>query len=274
MLATLERAFGLPNTLFQILSEISRLRQNSEESVFSYATRAMELYSSMVELAKSQSSATIAEIKIREYSAEVTSCFCLGLQGGLELRVRARNPVNLQQAINFAIESEREVASRKGLYGEPATPRPSTFTRNSNSLAAGEPAPKKSKAIYNIKDKRETGQDQKNKFSCYTCGKENHISRNCPDRKRKTPNRGGIVKGENSFQNQEGKPWCDFCSTPGHTQNNCFLRKAEEAERELEELKQRQNSQGNQTQTRPLNSSRAPRQSTTANDLSSRPSNG
>ena len=54
----------------------------------------------------------------------------------------------------------------------------------------------------------------------------------------------------------------------GHNQSNCFLRRAEEAERELEELKKRQNSQGNQTQTKPLNSSRAPRQSTTTSDRS------
>ena len=143
----------------------------------------MELYSTMVELAKSQSSVAVAAIKIRKYDAEVTSCFCLGLKGELEFRVRARNPSTLEQAINFTIESEREVARGNSLYGELTGSRPSTSTWNPNTFDSGEPMPKRSKKIHNVNNKRETAKDSKGKFTCYTCGKENHISRNCRDRK-------------------------------------------------------------------------------------------
>ena len=142
LLNTLERAFGASKTLFQIQAEISQLKQNQGELILSYAARAMELFSKLSEIAKSQSPANIAAIKIREYDSEVTSCFCLGLQGELEFRVRQKNPTSLQQAVNFAIESEREAYRRKRLYGEIEEPSPSTSRHYLGNLSIREQAQK------------------------------------------------------------------------------------------------------------------------------------
>ena len=64
LLNTLERAFGASKTLFQIQAEISQLKQNQGELILNYAARAMELFSKLSEIAKSQSPANIAAIKI------------------------------------------------------------------------------------------------------------------------------------------------------------------------------------------------------------------
>ena len=60
----------------------------------------------------------------------------------LEFRVQQKNPKSLREAINFAIEAEREVARRKRLYDE-VDSLPSTSRQNSDNFVVREPAQKK-----------------------------------------------------------------------------------------------------------------------------------
>ena len=272
LLNTLERAFGAPKTLFQTQSEIAQMKQNVGEPILTYAARAMELFSKLAEIAKSQSPANIAAIKIREYDVEVTSCFCLGLRGELEFRVRQKNPTTLQQAINFAIESEREAYRRKRLYGEIEDSLPSTSRQHLEKFSIREPAQKKYKSAYHIDNRYAPVQNPKSKLTCYTCGKENHTSRNCQERKFRPSNHGYKIKRDRLDSKEEGRPKCDYCSNFGHTRLSCLLRRAEEAEKELERLRQRQSSSISNG-SRSLNSLHAHRQSTTMSSQTKRQSN-
>ena len=241
LLNNLDKIFGAHKTLFQIQSELANMKQNLGESVLSYGARAMELFSKMVELTQKQSPADIAAFKIREYDSEVASCFCLGLRGELESRVRQRNPLTLQEAVNLAVEANRELNRRKRLYGEIDESSPSTSREGTDNPNNRDPITKKPRLVYNIKGERTQSQNKTNKLTCYNCGKENHISRNCPDRKYKSSDtrhrvKTEEIKRENLDYRGKHKTKCDYCSGLGHTQVKCFLRRAEEAEKRLDEL--------------------------------------
>ena len=70
----------------------------------------------------------MAEIKIRDCNLEVAACFRLGLASELEARVRGKNPITLQDAINAAIEAERDLNRRRRLLESPSTDVVSSFT--------------------------------------------------------------------------------------------------------------------------------------------------
>ena len=145
---------------------------------------------------------------------------------------------NLQQATNFAIESEREVLRRKRLHGEIEDSIPSTFRHHLNNRLIWDPPCKKYKTVHNINNKITPVRNPRGKFTCYTCGKENHTSRNCPDRKlRHIDRRSNHFKRERPYPIEERKVKCDYCSNTGHTRSESLLRRAEEAEKALERLK-------------------------------------
>lgn len=83
----LEKAFGVPKSLFKIQSEIAHIKQNLGESILSYVAKTVDLFSKVVEIAESQFSASIVALKVREYDLEAASCFCMDLRGELEFRV-------------------------------------------------------------------------------------------------------------------------------------------------------------------------------------------
>ena len=266
LLSILETAFGASKTPFQIHSEIARMKQNIGESILSYSARAMDLFARMTELTNQRSSPAISAIRIRECDSEIASCFCLGLRDELEFRVQQKNPKSLREAINFAIEAERELARRKRLYDE-VDSHPSTSRQNSDNLVVREPAQKKFKSVFKIENEPPMERNLKYKFTCYTCGKEGHTSRNCPSRKMKAP----IRNSYNSHRNSASRVNCDFCFRNGHFRENCYKRRAEEAEKRLLELEKKRTS--SKPSSGSLNFSNAHRPGATTSSQTSRQSN-
>ena len=89
-----------------------------KETILSYGARVMNLFNKIVEIIKQQSPSHAAEIKIKEYNLEVATCFLLGVEGELETRVRQENPYTLNDAINIAIQAEKDLSRRKRLRAE------------------------------------------------------------------------------------------------------------------------------------------------------------
>ena len=73
----------------------------------------------MTELIEKQSISNVAEIKKRDCNLEVAACFRLGLEGELKVRVRGKNRITLQDAINAAFEAERNVNHHRRLRESP-----------------------------------------------------------------------------------------------------------------------------------------------------------
>ena len=266
LLSILERAFGLPKTLFQLQSEVAHIKQKTGESILSYGARAMELFSKMAEIAEQQSPGTIALVKIKEYDSEIASCFRLGLQGEMEARVRQKNPITLQEAINAAIEAERDVSRRKRLYGEinvENVHENSSASHDKGSAGAGFHirmplrGDKQCRTVYQVK--REVSQPVKTPKDtvCYTCGEEGHYSRSCPHRNFNSFSN-ARKRSRNDYSDKKNSPQCDYCKARGHFADRCFKRRAEEAELALEKIKKERPSTSKTTGLLNSNGSRRP----------------
>lgn len=258
LLACLERVFGAPKTIFQVQSEISQLRQNTDETVLSYSGRAMDLFSKMVELTENQSTSTIAALKIEEYDAEVASCFCRGLKPGIESRVLQKNPKTLETAINHAIEAEREIKRRKRLHGEDEDLK--------EKLTGDREIPRKIfKPVNSVTTENNSdGKIRTNAFkskNCYTCGELGHISRGCPKGRHNNDRKNGNSR-------YQGGSECDYCNRKGHLSSSCLLKRLDDSERRVEELLKMSslNSQGAHRQTGTMSRSNIPSSVSTKNN--------
>ena len=237
LLSILEKAFGISKSLFQIQSEIAHIKQMKNETILSYGARVMNLFNKIVEITKQQSPAHVAEIKIKEYNLEVATCFRLGLEGELETRVRQENPYTLNDAINIAIQAEKDLSRRKRLRAETNNEIylpdrnmcPTSGSNNSN---------KNLKPCYQIKNQF---QKPLNNLTCYTCGENGHTSRNCAKRNTNPVPNAHKFKNKDfqnsNFNNKRIKTECTYCNLGGHTFETCYKRRAEEAEKALENYK-------------------------------------
>ena len=265
ILYLLQKAFGTPKTIFQIESEVAHVKQDQGETILAYGARVMELYNKMVELTEQQSPPEIATMKIKEFDSEVATCFLLGLRGDIEGRVRQKNPSNLQEAINAAMESEKELKRRKRLHHELNDYSKETINKEfkgkdyliKEKFRRREGNPEYS-GVYHVNEKSSRDVDFSKKI-CYTCGKEGHIARNC-DRSgdsrqnlvcytcgedghtsrncahrniNSVSNARKVNKSKIAENNKSMK--CSYCHEVGHQINTCFKRRMLEAERRADE---------------------------------------
>ncbi|XP_033225981.1 uncharacterized protein LOC117178665 [Belonocnema kinseyi] len=231
----------------------------------------MDLFYKIKEITEEQSPPDIAHIKIREFDLGVASCFRLGLQGELESRVKLGNPSSLQDAINIAIEAERNLNHRNKLFGISGNNKSAA---NSNTRVSARESRydkfhnEKNKAVNHIQEEKRPRSSQRQKsdydsrassIDCYTCGERGHYSRNCPRRtgpKRKRSRSRSRGRGEPSYKEIK----CGYCQYRGHESRNCFRRRAEETEKKLERLEGEIKSE---KPNMPLNSQQARRQGAT-----------
>ena len=266
LLSILDKAFGTPKTLFQVESEIAHVKQNKGEDILSYGARVTELFYKMTEIIEQQSSPELATEKIKEYNLDVATCFRLGLQGELEARVRQKNPTSLQDAINAAIDAERDLNRRKRLYGnlsEPSTSIAENVVFSGVDSASREPHNKYHKSnhrsINHIREEHSSQSSDKDticyscgkgghtsrscgnkpndkisNFVCYTCGEDGHISRNCVHRNiNSLPNARKFSKSKNFMGKIRNTLECSYCNKKGHNLEKCFKHKIDEAERRV-----------------------------------------
>ena len=129
------------------------------------------------------------------------------------------------------MEAEEDLIQCKIQRGDNSESSKLLSSRTSSNFSIEEPPCKKIKTIYTVTTSNPETRDRK--LTCYTCGKENHSSRNCPDRfiKQKPPAR------SNPYPAKE-RSRCSHCQKLGHVASTCLLRRLEEAERRLQELQQ------------------------------------
>lgn len=246
LLGILEIAFGTPKSIFQIEAEIAHIKQMKGETILSYGARVMDLFNKIVELTAQQSPPSVAVIKVKEYDLEVASCFRLGLEGELEARVRQRNPSTLQEAINIAIEAERDVNRRLRLRGDLRNDSSATGTEYNSGADCVISNPSQGRVfrpVYQVQGKRPRNENHRGEPTCFICGEEGHYARSCPNRNANSfpYNPNASKRRRDSYCRKPEQDIniksCDYCKAKGHTVDTCFKRRAEEAERELEFLK-------------------------------------
>ena len=221
-----------------------------------------------MELTEKQSP-TIASTKIIEYDSEVASCFRIGLDNELiESRVRQENPRSLQEAINAAIDAERDVNRRhrlRGISSELGSHMTEHETKIETDYIIREPRRNINNESYAVNKVHEEPSKSRSRRDneCYTCGEESHISRNCPQRGQFNQNRDNPnkrFKSNNPREKQVGLK-CEYCGYKGHNADKCYQRRAEKAENELRSLKRGSSSRPT-TSSGDLNSQDARRKGT------------
>lgn len=192
----LEKIFSPPQSLSCLQGKLSRVVQQSSETVAAYGTRVMKLLNLIIETQRKTCRQESHEARL-DAEIEAIKCFARGLKRGLHINPAKFN--NLTLAICAAVDAETEKQLCDELHG----------------CLQGEKAAAKSK--YQTKESGKQGQSRKtdNPSTCSHCNKIGHTEENCWAKHGKPPN-------------SRNDKFCNYCKNKGHEIADCRKKKYNE----------------------------------------------
>ncbi|XP_044595831.1 uncharacterized protein LOC123272882 [Cotesia glomerata] len=186
-------------TLSQWQSLLSNIHQNEGESIVDFATRIKEIVQGTSEVIIDKHSGEIRTGLLASTREGARDSFVRGLRGQLGLWVASQKPLTLLQAIDLALELEKELEQRDSLFNTRAhnmgtndTSGYINFTggyqggkRNNNHHKPGQGSSFKNHPAVAAVHVAQTYNDENfHKFNrkskiCYRCGGQGHIKSEC-----------------------------------------------------------------------------------------------
>lgn len=193
----LEKIFSPPQSLSCLQGKLSRVVQQSSETVASYGTRVMKLLNLIIETQRKTCRQESHEARL-DAEIEAIKCFARGLKRGLHINPAKFN--NLTLAICAAVDAETERQLCDELHG----------CLREEKAAAKLPR-------YQTKEsgKQEQSRKTDNPSTCSHCHKIGHTEEQCWAKHGKPPN----------LRNDK---FCDYCKIRGHVIEECRKKKYDE----------------------------------------------
>lgn len=216
----------------QLMLKLSSTTRNPGETIADYGSRTLDLVTEISKCLEQEYPGGVGKSMALGTKQAAIKHFLRGLDEQTLSRMIGREPKDLDEAIDFARKADVEAECWRSLHGGKTN---RTLTSSEHFLSDKVRSVGKGRVAH-LQSNKETPRGSRGKSlsstQCFNCKEYGHVKRDCPDLHKGKGKRSGSAL------------FCNYCTFDGHVEEECFLKRKHDKEREERIARKGQGKQG------------------------------